>query len=211
MLIYSMSVSVDGFIADRDGAFGWGVPSDEQFRFHLEQVPSEPTAIPTPRNRRRPGMRSRPAEERGCQSGRHQRPGDQNQAAFAHCRELFRTPARRPVTPVRRRQPRRGCDNPRQPDVDVDPAHAATARQRAPQRSADSGQVGIRHWGGHHARGAPTGVLDPSRTQGGREIEACGARPRRGWQSPNAGSRLGARSAGTQRVRRARAQRPRHR
>ena len=38
MLIYSMGVSVDGFIADRDGAFGWGVPSDEQFRFHLEQV-----------------------------------------------------------------------------------------------------------------------------------------------------------------------------
>ena len=38
MLIYSMSVSVDGFIADRDGAFGWSVPSDELFRFHLEQV-----------------------------------------------------------------------------------------------------------------------------------------------------------------------------
>jgi dihydrofolate reductase len=38
MLIYSMGVSVDGFIADRDGAFVWGVPSDEQFRFHLEQV-----------------------------------------------------------------------------------------------------------------------------------------------------------------------------
>jgi dihydrofolate reductase len=38
MLIYSMSVSVDGFIADRDGAFGWGVPSDELFRFHLDQV-----------------------------------------------------------------------------------------------------------------------------------------------------------------------------
>ena len=38
MLIYSMSVSVDGFIADRDGAFGWSIPSDEQFRFHLEQV-----------------------------------------------------------------------------------------------------------------------------------------------------------------------------
>ena len=33
-----MSVSVDGFIADRDGAFGWGVPSDELFRFHLDQV-----------------------------------------------------------------------------------------------------------------------------------------------------------------------------
>jgi len=28
-LIYSMSVSVDGFIADRDGAFGWTAPSDE--------------------------------------------------------------------------------------------------------------------------------------------------------------------------------------
>ena len=26
MLIYSMSVSVDGFIADRDGAFGWTAP-----------------------------------------------------------------------------------------------------------------------------------------------------------------------------------------
>ena len=26
MLIYSMSVSVDGFIADREGAFGWSVP-----------------------------------------------------------------------------------------------------------------------------------------------------------------------------------------
>src|SRR3954447_16849232 len=38
MLIYSMSVSVDGFIADRAGAFGWSFPSDERFRFHLEQV-----------------------------------------------------------------------------------------------------------------------------------------------------------------------------
>jgi dihydrofolate reductase len=38
VLIYSMSVSVDGFIADRDGAFAWGVPSEEQFRFHIEQV-----------------------------------------------------------------------------------------------------------------------------------------------------------------------------
>lgn len=38
MLIYSMSVSVDGFIADREGAFGWGGPSDEQFGFHITQV-----------------------------------------------------------------------------------------------------------------------------------------------------------------------------
>ena len=38
MLIYSMSVSVDGFIADRDGAFGWTAPSEELFRFHIAQV-----------------------------------------------------------------------------------------------------------------------------------------------------------------------------
>jgi dihydrofolate reductase len=38
MLIYSMSVSVDGFIADRDGAFGWSAPSDELFRFHITKV-----------------------------------------------------------------------------------------------------------------------------------------------------------------------------
>ena len=38
MLIYSMSVSVDGFITDRDGDFGWSVPSDETFRFHIEEV-----------------------------------------------------------------------------------------------------------------------------------------------------------------------------
>jgi dihydrofolate reductase len=38
MLIYSMSVSVDGFIADREGAFGWTAPSEEQFRFHVAQI-----------------------------------------------------------------------------------------------------------------------------------------------------------------------------
>src|SRR5215212_5818579 len=38
MLIYSMGVSVDGFIADREGAFGWTVPSEELFRFHTAQV-----------------------------------------------------------------------------------------------------------------------------------------------------------------------------
>ena len=38
MLIYSMSVSVDGFIADRDGAFGWTAPSEELFRFHTALV-----------------------------------------------------------------------------------------------------------------------------------------------------------------------------
>jgi dihydrofolate reductase len=38
MLIYSMSVSVDGFIADREGAFGWTAPDEELFRFHLAEV-----------------------------------------------------------------------------------------------------------------------------------------------------------------------------
>jgi dihydrofolate reductase len=36
MLIYWMGVSVDGFIADREGGFAWSVPSDEQSRFHIE-------------------------------------------------------------------------------------------------------------------------------------------------------------------------------
>jgi dihydrofolate reductase len=38
MLIYSMSVSVDGFIADREGGFEWTPPSEELFRFHLAKV-----------------------------------------------------------------------------------------------------------------------------------------------------------------------------
>ena len=37
-LIYSMSASVDGFINDREGAFEWGAPSDELFRFHTALV-----------------------------------------------------------------------------------------------------------------------------------------------------------------------------
>jgi dihydrofolate reductase len=38
MLIYSMSVSVDGFIADREGAFSWAVPNEDLFRFHVTQT-----------------------------------------------------------------------------------------------------------------------------------------------------------------------------
>src|SRR4051812_20287288 len=38
VLIYSMSVSVDGFIADRDGSFDWTPPTDELFGFHLALV-----------------------------------------------------------------------------------------------------------------------------------------------------------------------------
>jgi dihydrofolate reductase len=38
MLIYSMGVSVDGFISDRQGGFAWTVPDDELFGFHLAKV-----------------------------------------------------------------------------------------------------------------------------------------------------------------------------
>jgi dihydrofolate reductase len=38
VLIYSMGVSVDGFIADRDGDFTWTAPTEEQFAFHLAEV-----------------------------------------------------------------------------------------------------------------------------------------------------------------------------
>ena len=37
-LIYSMSVSLDGFIAGSGGEIDWSVPDDELFRFHTEQV-----------------------------------------------------------------------------------------------------------------------------------------------------------------------------
>ena len=37
-LIYSMSVSLDGFIAGPDGDIGWGAPDDELHRFHNDRV-----------------------------------------------------------------------------------------------------------------------------------------------------------------------------
>ena len=37
-LIYSMSVSLDGFIADRNGAIDWSAPDAEQHRFHNDQA-----------------------------------------------------------------------------------------------------------------------------------------------------------------------------
>jgi dihydrofolate reductase len=37
-LIYSMSVSLDGFIAGPDDAIDWSVPDEELFRFHHRQV-----------------------------------------------------------------------------------------------------------------------------------------------------------------------------
>lgn len=38
MLIYSMNVSVDGFIDDRNHELGWSTPDEELFRFHLAQT-----------------------------------------------------------------------------------------------------------------------------------------------------------------------------
>ncbi|HSZ13385.1 MAG TPA: dihydrofolate reductase family protein [Solirubrobacteraceae bacterium] len=37
-LIYSMTVSLDGYIARPDGAIDWSAPDEELFRFHHEQV-----------------------------------------------------------------------------------------------------------------------------------------------------------------------------
>jgi dihydrofolate reductase len=37
-LIYSMNVSLDGFVSGPDGDFGWGVPDEELHRFHNARV-----------------------------------------------------------------------------------------------------------------------------------------------------------------------------
>jgi dihydrofolate reductase len=37
-LIYSMTVSLDGYIAGPDGAIDWSVPDEELFLFHHQQV-----------------------------------------------------------------------------------------------------------------------------------------------------------------------------
>jgi dihydrofolate reductase len=37
-VIYSMSVSLDGFIAGPDGDIGWTAPDAELFRFHIEET-----------------------------------------------------------------------------------------------------------------------------------------------------------------------------
>src|ERR687891_1815197 len=37
-VIYSMSVSLDGFIAGPDGEIDWGAPDEELHRFHNERV-----------------------------------------------------------------------------------------------------------------------------------------------------------------------------
>jgi dihydrofolate reductase len=37
-VIYSMGVSLDGFVADRDGGIDWAVPDEELHRFHNQQA-----------------------------------------------------------------------------------------------------------------------------------------------------------------------------
>jgi dihydrofolate reductase len=37
-LIYSMNPSLDGFVADPSGEIDWGVPDEEQHRFHNDEV-----------------------------------------------------------------------------------------------------------------------------------------------------------------------------
>src|SRR5438132_10224422 len=37
-LIYSMGVSLDGFIAGRNGEIDWGAPDEELHRFHNQQT-----------------------------------------------------------------------------------------------------------------------------------------------------------------------------
>jgi dihydrofolate reductase len=37
-VIFSMAISLDGFIEDADGELGWGAPGEELHRFHNEQV-----------------------------------------------------------------------------------------------------------------------------------------------------------------------------
>ena len=37
-LIYSMTVSLDGYIAGPDGALDWSMPDEELFRFHTQRV-----------------------------------------------------------------------------------------------------------------------------------------------------------------------------
>ena len=37
-LIYSMTVSLDGYIASPDGGIDWTAPDEEQFRFHIQET-----------------------------------------------------------------------------------------------------------------------------------------------------------------------------
>lgn len=44
-LIFSMGLSLDGYITDAGGAFDWSEPSEDQFRFHIEEVRALGAAI----------------------------------------------------------------------------------------------------------------------------------------------------------------------
>jgi hypothetical protein len=57
-VIYSMSVSLDGFIAGPTGDIGWTAPDAEQFRFHIEQT----RHVATRRHRGVPGRSAGPSQ-----------------------------------------------------------------------------------------------------------------------------------------------------
>ena len=39
-LIYSMLMSLDGYVEDEHGLFGWGVPEDEEVDSYINQLAS---------------------------------------------------------------------------------------------------------------------------------------------------------------------------
>ena len=63
-LIYSMMTSLDGYTADADGDFGWGLPQDEELHSFVNEL-SRPvgTYLYGRRIGRRPGEGVRPGRE----------------------------------------------------------------------------------------------------------------------------------------------------
>ncbi|WP_261164512.1 dihydrofolate reductase family protein [Microbacterium sp. Marseille-Q6965] len=44
-LSFTATVSLDGYVADASGDFGWSTPSDEVFRFHVERMSAVSTEV----------------------------------------------------------------------------------------------------------------------------------------------------------------------
>jgi hypothetical protein len=56
VLIYSMSVSVDGFSADHEGAFGWTAPKEALFRSTSRRYASSAAILALHRHPRHAGL-----------------------------------------------------------------------------------------------------------------------------------------------------------